>query len=291
MTDFDAAGVRVYALSYDEADALADFRKAHDITYTLLSDPDSEVIREFGILNTLIDADDHPWFGIPYPGTYVLDTNGTITHKFFDSNLAVRAGPEQLLRAVRGEAAATSSTLLASAESTEPDEVTMNVFLDGASLTPTVQRDLVVRFSVPDGRHVYAEPAPEGSVALAVTLAANERIVQRPLIRPASEYHSLAGTRETFPVHHGEFEARLPLTVNGGILADDDSASLTISGTVRWQACDDEVCDIPVARSFELTVPVTKSPPVALWGDEGMALEPNARAHFQRMTSRRESEA
>ena len=31
--------------SYDEADALKDFRDAHDITYTLLSDPDSKVIR------------------------------------------------------------------------------------------------------------------------------------------------------------------------------------------------------------------------------------------------------
>ena len=287
MPEFDAAGVRVYALSYDEADALSDFRKAHRITYALLSDPDSEVIRKFGILNTLIKSDDHPWFGIPYPGTYVVDGIGTITHKFFDSNLAVRAGPEQLLRAVRGEAVPTSSV---GDETAEPGEVTMQVFLDGKSLTPTVQRDLVVRFDVPEGRHVYAEPAPAGSVAVEVTLDANDRIVQRPLVRPASKPHTLAGTSESFPVHHGEFEVRLPLTVNGLVQGDDGSTSLTLSGTVRWQACDDEVCDIPVARSFQLTVPVTKSPPVALLAEEGMALEPNARAHFQRMTERRQRE-
>ena len=99
MKDFDAAGVAVYALSYDEADALRDFQEAHGITYTLLSDPDSEVIRSFSILNTLIDPDDHPWYGIPYPGTYVIDADGAITHKFFENNLAVRVGPEQLLRA------------------------------------------------------------------------------------------------------------------------------------------------------------------------------------------------
>ena len=101
MQDFDAAGIAVYALSYDEADALRDFRDAHGITYTLLSDPDSDVIRSFGILNTLIDPDDHPWYGIPYPGTYVVSAEGAITHKFFDNNLAVRAGPEQLLRAAQ----------------------------------------------------------------------------------------------------------------------------------------------------------------------------------------------
>ncbi len=284
MTEFDAAGVRVYALSYDEADALRDFRDAHGITYTLLSDPDSEVIRAFGILNTLINPDDHPWYGIPYPGTYVIDAAGIITHKFFDSNLAVRVGPEQLLRAIRGESI---SNAVADIDAAESEEVSFAVFLDGDSLTPTVQRDLVIHFSVPAGKHVYAEPAPEGSVALEVRLDPNERIVQRPLVQPESEAHTLAGTTEPFPVYHGQFEIRMPLTVNGAMLPGDDGANLKIKGTVRWQACDDLVCDIPVRRPFELTVPVTKSPPVALWGEAGMALEPNARAHFQRMTDRR----
>ena len=50
----------------DEPDALADFRSAHEATFTMFSDPDSEVIRDFGILNTTIAEDDHPWYGIPY---------------------------------------------------------------------------------------------------------------------------------------------------------------------------------------------------------------------------------
>lgn len=281
MTEFDAAGVAVYALSYDEADALRDFRDAHGITYNLLSDPDYRVIQSFGILNTLIDPDDHPWYGIPYPGTYVLDGSGTITHKFFESNLAVRAGSDQLLRAVRGEAISSG----AATEADTPSEVSMTVYLEGGSLTPTVQRDLVVQFNVPEGRHVYAEPAPEGSVSVDVALDPDDRLVQRPLQCPASENHSLLGTDEIFPVHHGQFQLRLPLTINGGLTAGDDN-KLTLTGTVRWQACDDQVCDVPVSRDFELTVTFTKSPPVALFG-AGAELEPNARAHFQKMTERR----
>ena len=68
MDAYRAAGVRLYALSYDEPDALADYAEAHDTTFTLLSDPDSEVITSFGILNTLIPPDDHPWYGLPFPG-------------------------------------------------------------------------------------------------------------------------------------------------------------------------------------------------------------------------------
>ena len=102
MNDFATAGISVFALSYDEVDALADFREAYDITYPLLSDPDSAVIRQFGILNTLIAEDDHPWFGIPFPGSFIVNADGVITHKFFEHNLALRTGPETLLRGGHG---------------------------------------------------------------------------------------------------------------------------------------------------------------------------------------------
>ena len=68
MADFEAAGAKLYVLSYDEVEALADYKRAHEATFTMLSDADSAVIRSFGILNTTIEEDDHPWFGIPYPG-------------------------------------------------------------------------------------------------------------------------------------------------------------------------------------------------------------------------------
>ena len=280
MKDFDAAGIAVYALSYDEADALRDFRDAHGITYTLLSDPDSDVIRSFGILNTLIDPTDHPWYGIPYPGNYVVNPEGTITHKFFDNNLAVRAGPEQLLRAALGQ-----PMLETKASETAPDAVQVSVALDGNTLAPTVQKDLVVSFSVPRGRHVYAEPAPQGSVAVDVVLDENKRLVQRPLVRPTSAPHTLAGTGESFRVHHGVFELRLPLTVNGAV--GGGATEISVSGEVRWQSCDSEVCDIPAGQRFEVELPVAESPPVALWGKRGAALEPNAKEHFQRMSERR----
>lgn len=281
MPHFEKLGIQVYALSYDEADALRDFRDAHSITYTLLSDPHSEVIRSFGILNTLIDEDDHPWFGIPYPGTYIVDAKGEITHKFFDSNLAVRAGPEQLIRAALGETVEPVAGTPLSVESVQVD-----LALEGETLMPTVQRDLVARFRVPAGRHVYAWPAPTGSVAVDIRLDQDERLVQRPVTRPASEPHSLPGSEETFLVHHNEFELRLPLTVNSALSRED--TSITIAGTIHWQSCDDEVCDIPSSERFELTAAIGQAPANALWNKTGEALEPNAAAHFKKMTSRRE---
>lgn len=284
MDQFDAAGIALYALSYDEPDALSDFAAAHGITYKLLSDPDSKVIEDYGILNTLINPDDHPWYGIPYPGTYVTDSDGAITHKFFDSNLAVRSGPEQLLDAVQGK----TGTLMTAA-AIESESVSVNIALEGESLTPIVQKELVFSFNVPEGRHVYAEPAPEGSVAVLVELDEEPRLVSRPLIRPVSESHTLAGTGESFLVHHGEFELRLPLTINGGVTDSSagDADEILVSGEIRWQSCDDQVCDIPERRKFECRLPISAPPAVALGDRRGAELEPNAMAHFQKMTKRR----
>lgn len=91
------------ALSSDELDTLADYADEHGVRFPLLSDPDSEIIERFGILNTLIEADDHPWYGIPFPGTYVIDANGVIIAKFFEPNLALRASADQLRRAAIGK--------------------------------------------------------------------------------------------------------------------------------------------------------------------------------------------
>ena len=158
MPDFEAAGAKLYVLSYDEADALADFKKAHGTTFTMLSDPDSEVIRSFGILNATIADDDHPWYGIPYPGVYITDSDGIIVEKFFENNFTVRPGPEQLLAAVRGE-----EVLLE--ERPDPvSEVSVDVDFVGDSLPVGISRQIVARFSLPEGMHVYGQHVPEGLV-------------------------------------------------------------------------------------------------------------------------------
>ncbi len=43
----------MFAVSYDEPDALEAYAAEYGVTFPLLSDPDSEIIERFGILNTL----------------------------------------------------------------------------------------------------------------------------------------------------------------------------------------------------------------------------------------------
>ena len=140
MDAYRDAGVRLYTLSYDEPDALADYVEAHGVTFTMLSDPASEVIKAFGILNTLHPPDDHPWYGIPFPGAYAIDAEGTIVAKFFEHNFAVRPGPEQMLAAALGE-------VFEVEPSAAPAEtVSVEVALDGDRLPMGVTREIVATF-------------------------------------------------------------------------------------------------------------------------------------------------
>ena len=53
LEELEAQGLGVAAISYDSEEVLADFSQRRGITFPLLSDDDSEVITEFGILNTV----------------------------------------------------------------------------------------------------------------------------------------------------------------------------------------------------------------------------------------------
>jgi len=287
MSAFDALGISVLAISYDEPDALKDFQDAYGITYTLLSDPDSKVIRDYGILNTLIAEDDHPWFGIPFPGTYVTDSQGTITHKFFENNLVLRVGPEELLRAVDGDALSEyMGNPVSDTTDAEP-----KVFLEGEHLAVGVLQHLVCQINVSQGRHLYADPAPQGMIPFTLTLDAQSKLVIRELIRPASEAHTMAGTGEVIQVNHGRVELRLPITANAAITSTTEPTMLDLSGEVSWQTCDEDVCDVPRRSRFAFNVPIEGAVVPEFMTKPG---NPKVRAmdginHFKKMSSRRQS--
>ena len=283
MPDFEAAGAKLYVLSYDEADALADFKKAHGTTFTMLSDPDSEVIRSFGILNATIADDDHPWYGIPHPGVYITDSDGIIVEKFFENNFTVRPGPEQLLAAVRGE-----EVLLE--ERPDPvSEVSVNVDFVGDSLPVGISRQIVARFSLPEGMHVYGQPVPEGLVAASIELDEQvEGLVAYTPITPATRSMTLTGDGHTLEVYEGDVVLRLPVAQNGRAMTKDEEGRwVSIAGRVRWQACDSEACGLPEEQTFNFRVPAAFTVMADMGPGEGRVPSMNGATHFQKMTSRR----
>ena len=276
---FERDGVALFAISYDEPDALAAFADQHGITFPLLSDPNSEIIERFGILNTLIAADDHPWYGIPFPGSYTTDTNGVITDKFFESNLVFRANADELRRAALGEK-------ISIAPAGPASEVQVEAVFDGTELPVGILRNLIVKFRVPEGQHLYGEPVPAGNVATSVVLDETEGLVALEPKLPQTTRHVLAGTGETLQIFTGDVVFTIPLTHNSRTLTATER-DLRVSGTIHWQACDDQVCHLPESKRFELTIPL--APINAPWNKPAEGTRPmDFEHHMRRMTERRQ---
>jgi peroxiredoxin len=103
LSDFNARGIRVAAISVDTPEINQRHCQKMGFTYTFLSDPKAEVIRRYDLL--------HPGGGpkgtdIARPGEFLIDATATVRWVNLTENAAVRARPEQVLKAFDGLKAA-----------------------------------------------------------------------------------------------------------------------------------------------------------------------------------------
>jgi DsbC/DsbD-like thiol-disulfide interchange protein len=129
-----------------------------------------------------------------------------------------------------------------------------------ASVSPRViapgQRvALVVDVSPKRGMHVYAP----GSKYRPITIDLEPQSmlqVGKPMYPPATAYH-FKPLNETVDVYQTPFRLLLDLAVVAGAPA---SSSITLVGTLEYQACDDHVCylpeSIPLQWALRVELPV-----------------------------------
>ena len=258
LTAFQAAGIKLYAISYDEPDALAAFAKAHGIEYPLLSDADSALITRYGILNTLIEAGEVPFYGIPFPGTYVVDESGVVVEKFFPRHLANRESAETVLDSALGRVLMSEEEAPATYED---DDVRITAFLRGGkgTLKAGPVRRLIVRFELREGLHIYGEPVPEGMVATAVRVNGPEGLVVEDPVFPPTRTLRLEGSGVELQIFEGTVDIALPVWANSKLVSlvqplEQTSARLDV--TVRYQACDERTCLVPRTERLVVEVPI-----------------------------------
>lgn len=246
----------MFVIFYESVEQLSSFATEFDITIPLLSDPESRIITEFGILNTTLTETDAPFYGIPYPGSYVVGADGRVIAKFFEQNSLVRTHPDDLLQAALGQHAELGST----ADDPGPTEpvahVEANVALQRGSLRALLLTDLLIDLRVPPGQHLYGPPVSEGLITTSVVIDDNDWVAAQPARLPATHPMTLEGTGETLHVYEGDVRIRVPLVYNGRpvIPNDDGTQTVELTGAIRWQSCDSHTCHIPRTENFRVTL-------------------------------------
>lgn len=261
MPMFAEAGIKLYAISYDELGALEDFTAAHGITYELLADEGSRVIREFGLLNHHVTEEQVPFHGIPFPGTYLVGADGLITAKSFHQSLAQRESPEGLIDAALGELLLRPAEPIAAATGDAGIGFSLTYHGGGGVIRGGAIRNLVVSIDLPDGLHIYDEPVPSGMVATTFTVAGPIGLRSLPVEKPLTEPLDLPGAGE-LQVWSGRVDFVLPVWATEEIVSlmrTDHPDAVTIDVDVAYQACDDEACRLPRTERLSVEVPVAAS--------------------------------
>ena len=253
------AGYEVFAVSNDTVERLADFATQHGITFSLLSDEDSAVIRAFGIMNTLIRPDEGKhmrWYGIPYPGTYITDEAGIVVDKDFHQHHARRLSGRGLLHRVLGTLPEQHAD--APGATSEGNDVTLTTSLVDPTLMLEVISLLVCRLHIAAGQHIYAPGAPEGFTQATIEFHGEGLRFGEPAW-PEPQQLNMTDLNIQVPVYEKEVIVSVPVTATSELVRlghglDQSSAKITIVCT--YQSCDEVSCALPATIETTFSVPL-----------------------------------
>jgi hypothetical protein len=244
-------GLEVAAVSYDSVAVLGDFATRRKITFPLLSDEGSAIIRRFGLLNPEY-AEGNNAHGVPYPGTFVTDARGVIRSKYFEKTYVERRTAASLLT-LAGEAPASAQGEVRN------DHFVLKTSASNAQAAPGQRVTLVLDFAMADKRHAYA-PGATGYRPLALRVEPDPLFTAHDAVLPAARPYFFAPLKETVPVFEGRFRVLQDVTLAGGrdfaALLKQENPTLAISARLDFQVCSETVCYPPASLPLRFSLRV-----------------------------------
>ncbi len=245
--DLQRRGIGLVAVSYDPPATLKSFADRHGITFPMLSDSGSATIRKYGILNTEATG---RTAGIPYPGTFVLDAKGVVRERAFEANYQERASAASL-------AARTTRPAAQTGEPVETRHLIVTTSVSDRVVAPGTRFSLLADVTPKAKMHVYS-PEQHDYIPIALTLDEDPAFKSHPAIFPKPETEYFKPLDETQLVYSKPFrivqDVTIALTPAMRERARTAGATLTIKGTLKYQACDDAICYLPVNVPLAWTV-------------------------------------
>ena len=243
--------IGLVAISYDSPSVLKRFADAHGITFPLISDTGSAIIKRFGLLNTTVDPAS-PTYGIPFPGTFVVTKTGIISARYFEEAYQERNTTASIL--VRQGQSATGPSVTA-----ETAHLRMTATASDGRVAPGERFSLVFDITPKAGIHVYAPGAHTYSI-VRVVLAEQPWLRVHQIAYPRSEIYDFKPLNERVEVYQHPFRLVQDVTILATREVQQQltgQSKLTLSGRLEYQACDDRICynpeSIPVSWTFDLT--------------------------------------
>ncbi len=232
-------GLGLAAISYDAPDVLKKFSESRGITFPLISDSGSAIITRYGLLNTG-EKPGTRTYGIPFPGTFILDRKGVVRSRHFENAYQERNTVASILvrRGVTPYGPTTSA---------ETPHLSVTSAASDEQIAPGKRLSLVFDITPRRGMHVYA-PGKHSYQVVRVGLDPQPWLRAHAPTYPPSEIYHFKPLNERVEVYQKPFRLVQDVT----ILASQDvqkqlagQSSLIITGQLEYQACDDKLCYSP----------------------------------------------
>ena len=273
MKELRDRGLGLAVITYDSPEILVAFSTQRGITFPLLSDYGSATIKRYGILNPVPEMalgpnGDNPavkalvqtyvtgaapraaQVGMAFPGTFILDRQGRVTSRFFEDYYVERNTVSSLMLKL-GQGL---PPVFATKASTAHLELT--TYPSDPAVAPGNRFSVVADIQLLPRIHVYAPGAKDYRV-VALNIAAQPFVRQLPTKYPASEIYFFKPLNERVPVFQKPFRLVQEVVLEGSAEAQAalrGKDSVTLTGTLDYQACDDQVCFNPVSLPLSWTV-------------------------------------
>ena len=251
LPELKKKGLGLAAMTYDSPTILADFSRRRGITFPLLSDAGSATIKAFGLFNTTVDPGSTN-YGIPFPGTFLVNRQGVVTARFFEEAYQERNTVASILLKLGDP----GHEIDAQRITTDHAEIT--TYVSDQVVAPGTLFSIVVDVTPRPGMHVYA-PGKHSYKVIALRLDAQPLLLARPLRYPASEIYVFKPLNERVEVFQKPFRLVQDVALSASPEARkalSSAKTLSITGTLDYQACDDKVCFLSKSVPVTYTVSV-----------------------------------
>lgn len=246
--DITRQGLGLIAISYDNADTHKRFSASRNITFPIIADQGSVIIRQYGLLNQAVDPKSTT-FGIPHPGTFIVDRKGVVVSRFFEDAYQERYTTATILNSL-------GAAVAGGAVKADTAHLTLTASISDTIAAPGERLSIAIDVSPKRGMHLYA-PGKHTYRVAQVTIDPQPWLRTHDTIYPASEIYHFKPLDERVEVFMKRFRLRRDLTLLATPAVQKQLAamtSVTITGALDYQACDDKLCYNPARVPFSFTV-------------------------------------
>lgn len=270
---FVQAGFGLAAISYDGVPVLREFASRKSITFPLLADHESNVIRAFAVANqrypkgTLLDIDseritdslgDVPVYGVAYPSVFIISPKGVILWRFVSEADELRLTAASILER------SMEMIVDGSRRSVSNGRVQVTVTASNTEIGLGNRLLIGVELQIPPGLHIYGPAIGRTYHGLEWKMDPSTCWYQSDPEYPRPQLMRFAFEEDELPVYQSNLRVTRELVLKPVLSAAepslfrlfqsvcvDASSFVKASAVIRFQACTDRQCYAPESVAAE----------------------------------------